>query len=625
MLDRLAVTTPDWSERNPADILVTLVELLAYVGDDLSYRQDAIAAEAYLGTCRLRVSARRHARLLDYHMHEGCNARSWVHLQVNAVIGSLPAGTQVVSGTPGQSVTISDLDAEADPTAVVFETMHTVTLRPGHNQISLWTWGDTKCCLPVGATAVTLVRNGSVQLGVGDLLLLEEVRSPVTGATADADPTHRQVVRLTAVDSGSDDLYGVAISNVEWAPADALTFPLCISSEVKETQQSGNVMAEVAVARGNIVLADHGRKLTGHALAPATVPTEGSYTPVVSRSDLTYAVSLTKSDLSTPAAATAVTDPRQALPAITLHSFAGDWEPKYDLLDSDRFKRDFVVEMEEDRVAHFRFGDDLRGRKPVVDDNFTADYRVGSGPAGNVGSEALRRVVGVANVDLVRNPLPARGGLAPELLETVRQLAPQAFRIQDRAVTEADYAAAAKLEPEVLNAAARMRWTGSWWTVFLTVERRGGQTVDLDFRGRLMDFVDHFRLAGYDLEVEGPVFVPLDIEIEFCTNQGFFADDVRQAILAALTGGAGGRAPFFAPDNFTFGQPVYLSQMYQAVLAVPGVSAVAVTKFQRWGRSANQELQNGLIPVAPLEIVQLANDRNFPENGRLEVAAGGAA
>ena len=69
---------PAWQERSPADIGIALVELLAYAGDQLSYYQDAVATEAYLGTARRRVSVRRHARLLDYPMHDGCNARAWV-------------------------------------------------------------------------------------------------------------------------------------------------------------------------------------------------------------------------------------------------------------------------------------------------------------------------------------------------------------------------------------------------------------------------------------------------------------------------------------------------------------------------------------------------------------------
>ena len=69
---------PDWKERHVPDIGITLVEVLAYVGDHLSYYQDAVATEAYLETARKRVSVKRHARLVDYVMHEGCNARAWV-------------------------------------------------------------------------------------------------------------------------------------------------------------------------------------------------------------------------------------------------------------------------------------------------------------------------------------------------------------------------------------------------------------------------------------------------------------------------------------------------------------------------------------------------------------------
>src|SRR5260370_33274470 len=84
MLDRMSALMPQWTERNVADLGITLVELLAYVGDHLSYQQDATATEAYLGTALHRVSARRHARLVDYRMHDGCNARAWVHLETNA-------------------------------------------------------------------------------------------------------------------------------------------------------------------------------------------------------------------------------------------------------------------------------------------------------------------------------------------------------------------------------------------------------------------------------------------------------------------------------------------------------------------------------------------------------------
>src|SRR5260370_14757220 len=112
ILDRLALTMPDWNEVLVPDIGVTLVELLAYAADQLSYYQDAVATEAYLDTARLRISVRRHARLVDYLMHEGCNARAWLCLRTDSDLqlaaaqiffvtnfpSTLPPGTPITVG-----------------------------------------------------------------------------------------------------------------------------------------------------------------------------------------------------------------------------------------------------------------------------------------------------------------------------------------------------------------------------------------------------------------------------------------------------------------------------------------------------------------------------------------------
>jgi len=92
LLDLIPTLVPDWKERHEADLGITLVELLAYVGDHLSYYQDAVANEAYLETARQRISVRRHARLIDYRMHDGASARAFVHFNAQSA-GPIPAGT----------------------------------------------------------------------------------------------------------------------------------------------------------------------------------------------------------------------------------------------------------------------------------------------------------------------------------------------------------------------------------------------------------------------------------------------------------------------------------------------------------------------------------------------------
>src|SRR5262249_13641549 len=109
ILDRMAVTMPAWRERSPADVGIVLAELIAYAGGQLSYYQDAVGTEAYLGTSRRRVSVRRHARLLDYRLHEGCNARAWVYFESGPTGATLPAGTLLLTHANAPRGPISEL------------------------------------------------------------------------------------------------------------------------------------------------------------------------------------------------------------------------------------------------------------------------------------------------------------------------------------------------------------------------------------------------------------------------------------------------------------------------------------------------------------------------------------
>ena len=164
-----------------------------------------------------------------------------------------------------------------------------------------------------------------------------------------------------------------------------------------------------------------------------------------------------------------------------------------------------MVEVESDGIAHLRFGDDERGRQPEEGSEVNAAYRVGNGRTGNLGGEAIARVVATfPGVHQVRNPLAATGGVDLESLERIRLDAPEAFRIQERAVTEADYAEVTGRFAGVQRAAAQFRWTGSWYTAFVTVDRTGGTTLDPTFEGNLGRFLDRYRMAGQDIELERP-------------------------------------------------------------------------------------------------------------------------
>ena len=447
ILDRLALIMPAWNETHAPDIGITLVELLAYAGDYLSYYQDAVATEAYLGTARERISVRRHARLVDYLMHEGCNSRTWITIKTDQAEFQLdPSQIYFITaftGAPSNPILTPDNLVNVPTSSYdVFEVLSpspgaVITIYSAHNEIHFYTWGDCQCCLAAGATSATLIdqwipissnpnggsptsgttpggapsggppagtpgtnplapptagsagtsvtagntpsvsatsvsptkgtasiqapstgtasaasdtaTNGAtsdgppgtaraLNLKVGDVLIFEEVLGPITGNSADADPSHRQAVRLTKVTPDVDPLYhpyskdfGQPIVEIEWASADALTFPLCISSQAPPP--ACNCMENVTVVRGNVILVDNGGD-TNEQLG--TVPTKsatpncpgccepalievvpGLFRPALTQQPLTFS-----EPLPPPCSAADVVaqDPRQALPQISLQS-----------------------------------------------------------------------------------------------------------------------------------------------------------------------------------------------------------------------------------------------------------------------------------------------------------------
>jgi hypothetical protein len=604
LLDRLAVTLPDVTERSPADLMVMVAEVLAYRTDYLSYFQDAVGTEAYLGTARRRVSVRRHARLVDYRMHEGSNARAWIAFEVEPGGGAdgavLPQGTPVRDATPPPtSAEAAAAMARGSGAPVIFETMHDLVLAAARNGIPVHDWGDESCCLPRGATRATLAATASdLSLRRGDLLLLESV----------SDPTKRHAVRLSEDPRARfDPIAKHPVTEIRWFDGDALPFALPLRGG--------------AVARGNVALADHGRTIAGELLAPPAAAAAKPYRPRLSRSFITQASPY--DHRAARRAAVSVTlrpaeGPVAALPAVTLRGGGVVWRAARELLSSDRFAPEFVVEAETDGTTSLRFGDDVLGRLPTS--LLAATYRVGSGRRGNVGPETLIQVEApFEGIQRVRNPLPAEGGADPEALETARLNAPAAFRTQERMVTDADHAEMAGRHPEVQRAAATRRWTGSWYTVFLTVDRRGGRPIDAAFEAELRAFLEPYRLAGNDLEIDAPTFVSLEIALRVCVTPGADRGSVRAALTELFSSGdlpSGGRG-FFHPDAFSFGQPVYLSRVIAAAMTVPGVDYVSVDRFRRWGQPDRGEVDAGEIALERLEVARLDSDPSRPENGQI--------
>ncbi len=730
--DRLALIMPDWQEQHVPDIGVALIEVLAYVADYLSYYQDAVATEAYLNTARQRISVRRHVRLLDYTMHEGCNARAWIQLTASQdVLKPPPDLSQALfiagfEGLPGAGTMLLPRDLNAVPASLyqVFEPVGApAQVYQAHNEIHFYTWGDRQCCLSRGSTSATLQDGApgsgrALHLQQGDYLLFEEVLGPQTGAAADADKSHRCVVRLTAVSASSDPLNEQPVLEIEWGVTDALPFQLCVSA--LGPAPSCELIKNVTLARANVLLADHGRWIADESvgavsLAASTPACESEHNPSPSIVQgakfsatlqvpwLTFRQEIVA---NAPASMALMQDPRSALPQVRLRSiaplpdgsgplcsfaelqqpallaerlaatekdqgtlylygrlskqtltllahfdprqpidpalesalanetagFVRTWLPRADLLKSQSQDFHFVTEIDDNGFAHLRFGDGQLGRAPEAGETFSATYRVGNGVDGNVGAEVIDHIVLadglVEGLTLTpSNPQPALGGTAPEPVDEVKMFAPGTFLDQlERAITADDYATLAENNPKVQRAAADLVWTGSRYEAHVAIDPLGTDAPDPQLLQEVLLDLEKYRRIGHDLAVVQAQYVPLELAIAAQVVPDYLRAHVKAGLLDAFSNRtlANGQLGFFHPDNLTFGQSIYLSRIISAAQAVPGVMSVEVTTLQRLFAEPDHELENGVLPIAPLEVAQLENDPVFPERGvlRLELRGG---
>lgn len=632
LLDFIPTRMPDWTERSEADIGMMLLELFAATADNLSYMQDRVANEAFLGSATQRRSVAEHLELIGYELDEGAAAHTWLKFRVNQ--------TQTLTSNPG--LRVSNRPLRDNEPVIVFETHGRLTLRPEHNDMPVFNWGNHKCCLPRTALSATLSGEFS-RLQIGDYVLLDDKQG------------HRDVVRLVArpeITELANSSPPQKLTVIRWSIATPLHHEFC---------------ADHIVASGNLMLATHGetvqetlRSFTPQELADLNLELaarRADHIPRVrlrlSRAPLGFLDTETAALFEpvspvqnggaslNPDFLTRESQSKSTL-SLRVEGFAKLWSEQRSLLDSGADDEVFRLEIDDQGEATVVFGNGVFGLRPDETTTVDATYRIGGGVVGNVASESLieprpRTGETISWLVDVTNPLPATGGRDLESRDHARRIAPAIFQKPLVAVTEADYRAAA-LEftlggrKPIQNAKATFRWTGSWLTLTLAIDPRGSEDAIDQLRGPLLQYLETRRLAGYDLEIIGALYVPVDLALEFCLKPGFIPADVQQAIELALSSAElpGGNKGLFHPDNFSFGDFLYVSRIFAAVMTVPGVESAQINRLARLhatfpDRDTKRNLLQGFLTVGSDQIVRLDNDRNFPENGALFIRSKGVS
>ena len=634
--DFSALRYPEWQERSEADFGVMFLEALSSLADDLSYSQDRVAAEGTLDTATQRRSLLRLARLVDYEPRPATSSR--VLLQFDVLAGPLPGGLVVSAlGPDGQAIEFETGTSLVDPVTGTLNRA-TFTVSPAWNSgIQPYYWDDSHRCLAVESTQMWVAGHGFLFQPGQDLLLDTKAITP-------ANPPIREVVKLVSATEETDPLYAQAVTHIVWRQQDAIKF---------EHDLTRTVLA------GNLVPASQGRRqIEVFGVEPTLPAAQGIALALVRQGPnasidseaLQYLHPLDASPVVWLAQDTLDSDP---LPEILMSEQPAsptaspvDWRWRRSLLDAEIFEDAFTLDPARFRLTSrnadgtvswdydgddgetLRFGDGIFGSVPEPGSVFRVTYRIGRGAAGNVAADSITKIdpASASLISKVTNPFPATGGSDRETDEQIRRLAPQKFRArQFRAVLAEDYEAAAKRLDWVSQAGTIFRWTGSWQTVFTSVDPRASEQISIDEHLDLIKLLNRYRLAGYESYTPPPQFVSLDLIVSLCARADAFRGDVEASILEALGTGPflDGRLGFFHPDRFTFGTPLERSALEAAIQDSYGVAGVISIEYRRRGVTAGFVEMPDTVEVASRQILRVDNNPSRPESGTLKILVGG--
>jgi hypothetical protein len=619
---RLAQDMPgDWanSSEHPADPMITIADVLATRGDYLSYFQDAIGTEAYLSTARTRLSVRRHARLLDYAVNDGCNARTWLAFTVDTDV-VLRAGQAAVTPQPGQSGIAVPVGALAADTTV-FETLEPLTAFAALNDLGSQLMRAQPYVIARDDWSLDLP--GLVPALVpGRVLVFEQIISPDAGPAFGA-----HAVRLLQVRPWQDS-QGNWMTRIVWHPEDRMPRPLTVPA----------AGAGLLTLYGNVALADHGLSRDTTLRTPAVAGEPA----ILVTADPVFAAPppqlpagwdgtqdpAESAALVTSAAASLAPDPRSAVAQVELNDGGAIWRAARDLLRAPAGARLFAVEPD-DRSSNdggqrllLRFGDGVLGRPLPVDATFAARVRVGLGQTGQVKPRLLVQLLDPPNqCRRVSNPLPA----APTPAETtaaVRLFASRAFRLQQRGITPDDWEDLGRHHPLVTAISASA--PGPDDTGCLVA-------VETDFYTIVRDYLLGFAVIGAPPTIIELAQAPLDIALAVYCRRNADLASLRQRLGQRLGSGhlPDGSPAFFNPQRLQPGRPIMLADLIAAIRQEDGVSWInldpATDPRIRFGRldhrpdEARAGFARGTIPIAPTERGHVGGDRAGPQQGRLQI------
>ena len=325
---------------------------------------------------------------------------------------------------------------------------------------------------------------------------------------------------------------------------------------------------------GNVINATRGETVNNEILGSGNA-TQALQTFTLKKSPLTYIAAPTSDD------------ERGVSSTLTVWVDGIQWQEVSSFYGYGENDEVFIVRQNDEQESHIIFGDGMRGRRlPSGIDNVIASYRYGAGaatPPGQTITQLARPVKGLSSVS---NPFAATGGSNEEDEEGIRGYAPQSALLLGRAISVPDFIAAAKGLPGVKAAQAQWRWNNKRQRPVIQIWYIG--TCDTaTIRTALRNLAD----PSIALDVETSNAQALSLSFDIDVDSTYVDTEVLATVRSTLIDEEEG---MLSERNIGIGAPLYRSQLFEAILAIPGT--IAVTNIQHDGTSFEEM---GIKPTDP--------------------------
>ena len=238
------------------------------------------------------------------------------------------------------------------------------------------------------------------------------------------------------------------------------------------------------------------------------------------------------------------------------------------------------------------FNNNALGVKLPANSTLYIQYRIGGGVLSNVGANILQQV---GNIDAVfvgnnssiqqsvltstraTNPLPGIGGADLQTVDEIKYLIASNFSAQKRCVTLEDYISRAYQLPGKYGTPFRIygKVEDNKVKLYILTKDANGKVSTRSpniIKNNLVEYLVPYRMINDLVEVNDGKVIDIQIEVDIFIDKTYNSNEVKVNVINMIK-------DFMNVDKWQMNQHIYISQIVDAIREIPGIINVVDIRF----------------------------------------------